>query len=225
MRSHAKPVPDKTQPAARVFCSWRRPSCSRDGAATPCTGLPPSTLQVFDIKAPAPEETPITKTELDHDIQPEDLVSRHKRMLSVTDFVVWFDIEHRMVPRDDGSVRDAPTLARMGFGASRRVAVLLRGPARDPCRRHHEADHTGMFNDIVNRFIDQNRGFFQRVMIALKETPAPDAEVARAQWELGMRQIFGEAKQQLLAEIRATNARTDASPLVENLEKMCCEVR
>jgi hypothetical protein len=218
-------VPDKTQPVARVFAFGGALPVRAVGAATPCTGLPPSTLQVFDIEAPAPEETPITKTELDHDIQPEDLVSRHKRMLRVTDFVAWFDIEHRMVPRDDGSVCDAPALARMGFGASRRVAVLLRGPAEDPCMRDHEADHTGMFNDIVDRFIDQNRGFFQRDMIAQKETPAPDAEVARARWELGMRQIFGEAKQQLLAEIRAANARIDPSPLVENMEKVCREVR
>jgi hypothetical protein len=198
-------------------------------AATPCTGLPPSTLQVFDIKAPAPEEIPVTKTELDHDIQPEDLVSRHKRMLSVTDFVAWFDIEHRMVPRDDGSVCDAPTLVRMGFGASRRLAFFVREAAKDPCMRQrmrdHEVDHTGMFNDIVDRFIDQNRSLFQRGMIALKETPAPDAEVARARWELGMRQILGEAKQQLLDEIRAANARIDASPLDENLEKVCGEVR
>jgi hypothetical protein len=199
------------------------------GAATLCTGLPLSTLQVYDIKAPAPEETSVTKTELDRDIRPEDLVSRHPRMLSVTNFVAWFAIEHRMVPRDDGSVCDAPTLVRVGFGASRRLAFFVREVAKDPrmrqCMRDHEADHTDMFNDIVDRFIDQNRGLFQRGMIALKETPAPDAEVARARWELGMRQILGEAKQQLLAEIRAANARIDASPLVEDLEKACGEVR
>ena len=61
----------------------------RAEAAVLCTDLPPSTLQIYDIKAPAPRETSISKNDLERFTQPGDLVSRHTRMLSVADLVTW----------------------------------------------------------------------------------------------------------------------------------------
>jgi hypothetical protein len=194
-------------------------------AAAPCIDLPPSTLQVLDIKAKAVQETLVSKAELDRDMQPEELVSRHGRMLSATDLVAWFDIEHRMIPRDDGSVCDAPVLVRMAFGASHRLAVFVREAAQNLCLRqrmqNHEADHASLFNDVIDRFIDENRSLFQQGMIALKQTPAPDAGVARARWEIGMRRILDEAKRQLLAQIQAANAQIDASPRATAMNDTC----
>jgi hypothetical protein len=197
----------------------------RAAAATLCTNLPSSTLQVLDIKASGVGEASVSAEELDRHIQPEDLVSRHPRMLSFSDFVAWFDIVHRIVVRDDGSVCDAPSLVRMGFGASQRHVLFGPDVAGNPCMRQHmldhEADHAGAFNDVVDRFIDRNRSLFQNGMKALKQTPAPSTEIARARWETGMRLILAEAKQQLLAELRSAIVQIDAPSAVTDLEKAC----
>ena len=197
----------------------------RAEAATLCIGLPPSTLQVLDLKASGVGEASVSAEELGRHNQSEELVSRHTTMLSVSDFVAWFDIMHRMVPRDDGSVCDAPSLVRMAFGSTRRLAFFMREATENPCmRRHmrdHETAHAGAFNDVIDRFIDRNRGLFQRGMVALKQTPAPTGEIARARWETGMRAILTEAKEQLLDEIRVASAQIDASSAMSDLAKDC----
>ena len=197
----------------------------RAGAATLCTDLPPSTLRVYDIKASAVEEVWVSAEELDHRGKAEDLVSRHRLMLSVSDIVTWFDIVHRMVLREGGSICDAPSLVRMGFGSSRRLVFFARAAAEDACVRRqmldHEAAHARALNEAVDRFIDQHESNFQRGMMALKQTPAPSAEIARVRWESGMRLILSEAKQQLLVEVRSANDEIDASSAVANLESAC----
>ena len=194
--------------------------------ATPlCTDLPPSTLQVLDIKASGSNEALVSAEELGRHNEPGDLISRYTTMLSASGFVAWFDIVHRIVPRDDGSVCDAPSLVRMAFGASRRVTVLLRDAAQDPCMRQHmidhEAAHAEAFNEVIDRFIDDNRSLFQKGMIALKQTPAISADHARARWEEGMRDILDRAKDDLLAELRAASDKIDESASAAGVDNAC----
>ena len=85
----------------------------------------------------------------------------------------------------------------------------------------HEADHANLFNEVIDRFIDDNRSLLQQGMIALKQTPAPDANVARVRWEIGMRRILDEAKRQLLTQVQAANAQIDASPRAKTLDEAC----
>ena len=198
----------------------------RAEAAPLCTGLPPSTLQVLDVKAATPEPTAVSAEDLNRANLPTALASRHKAMLSMSDFVAWFDITHRIVPRDDGSVCDAPTFVRMGFGASRRVVMIVRDAADNPCKRQrlldHEAAHNAALDDAVDRFIDNNRDLFQAGMIALKQTPAPSADLAQARWETGMHRILDAARQQLLAQLRVASAEVDAAPSdLEDIDKGC----
>jgi hypothetical protein len=88
------------------------------GAATFCTGLPPSSLRVYDIRAEIVHEVKVPAAELGHEIQiTAGIYSHHTLMLSGSDLAAWFNIEHRIVPRDDGLVCDAPVLVSMGFGS------------------------------------------------------------------------------------------------------------
>jgi hypothetical protein len=71
---------------------------SRAAGATPsCTGLPPSTLEVYGITAPQVEEVWVAAEELDRRGQIGDLFSQHTMMLTVSNIVIHFDIDHRML--------------------------------------------------------------------------------------------------------------------------------
>ena len=195
------------------------------GAVAPCADLPPSTLRIFDIKAPAPEAVEVPAEELDRNREAEGLASRHTLMLTLSDIASWFEVTHRIVPRADGSVCDAPSLVRMGFGSSRRLAFLARAAAEDACVRQkmleHEAAHARAFDEVVDRFIAEQQDNLQRGMAALKQTPAPSEEVAKARWETGLRAIVAAARQQLLTEIQSAIAGIDEPPAIAALEDAC----
>ena len=85
--------------------------------------------------------------------------------------------------------------------------ILAPMAAEDACVRQqaleHEAAHTRAVNEVVDRFIEQQKFNLQRGMASLKETPAPNEEIAKARWETGLRAIVAAAKQQLLEGIRS----------------------
>lgn len=193
--------------------------------ASECADLPPSTLRLFDIRVSMPEVKSVPAATLDRIPQEDQLGSHHTLMLTGADVVTLFEIRHRFVPQADGSVCDAPSLVRIGFGAGRRVAYLARKAAADECVRKtmlaHEEAHNRGFNETIDRFIDQEKGEFQRGMLALKRMSAPSAAIAKARWEAGLVTIIAGAKRQLLSEVRAANARTDGGPALAALDEAC----
>jgi hypothetical protein len=183
--------------------------------AATCIGLPPSTLRIYDIKTPQPEEWRVPAETLDR-LAPDDaLQSRHALMLTTSDVVTLFEIRHRMVPQADGAVCDAPSLVRIGVGTGRRVAYLARAAAADSCVRAamlaHAEDHYRSFNATVDHFIGQQKDSLERGMIALKQMPGANAALAKARWEAGLRTLLSEVRQRLLDELRAANAAIDAA--------------
>lgn len=194
------------------------------GAAV-CADLPPSTLHVYDIKMPALEEVEVPAAALDR-IKPDDaLGSRHTLMFTTADVVTLFEIQHRLVPQADGTVCDAPSLVRIGFGAGRRVAYLARTAAADGCVHQrmlaHEEDHNRRFNTTVDRFIAQQNGNLQKAVAALKQMPASNGALAKARWESGLRSLLAAETQQLQDQIRAANATLDDSPTLAALADAC----
>jgi hypothetical protein len=193
--------------------------------ASDCADLPPSILRIFDIRVSMPEVISVPAATLDRIPQEDQLGSHHTFMLTGADVVTLFEIRHRIVSQADGSVCDAPSLVRIGFGAGRRVAYLARKAAADECVRQamlaHEEAHNRSFNDTVDRFIEQEKAEFQRGMLALKRTPAPSAEMAKARWQAGLVTIIAGAKRQLLSEIRAAKAQIDGGPTLTALAEAC----
>jgi hypothetical protein len=194
-------------------------------AAVTCADMPSSQLQIFDIKASAVHEIEVSKEELTARDRDEDLVSRHTLMLSLNHIVTWFDIMHRMIPREGGLVCDAPSFVRMGFGVDQRVVLLARPAAADACVHQamltHEAVHAQALSEAVDRFIDQHTKEIRRGVIALKETPAPVEALAKARWEVGLRTMMMSLRQELFAELRAASSRTDGSAAIATLEDAC----
>src|SRR4051812_34183904 len=86
-------------------------------AAIPCTDLPPSSLRLYDIKAPTVQVAEVSAADLKHSAQGGSPVSQHTLMLTTNTVAAWFDIAHRILARPDGSVCDSPSLVRMGFGS------------------------------------------------------------------------------------------------------------
>jgi hypothetical protein len=194
-------------------------------AAAVCKDLPPSKLQVYYVRANSLQEEMAAATALDGRIPADALASQHTMMLTLSTLISWFDIEHRIVPRDDGSVCDAPELVRMGFGSGQRKIVVADALAGDACVRRqmlaHEDAHAQAFDRTVDQFIDDKKPDFEQGMKALKQTPAPSAEIATARWYEGLRIILGEAKRQLIADLREASARVDDPSVLTALETAC----
>ena len=196
------------------------------GAATLCSTLPPSNLRVLGIQAETVNEVRMPAAELRHATPTSgDVFSFHTLMLSGSDLVAWFDIEHRIVPREDGLVCDAPILVRMAFGSSGRHAFLAQTAAADACAREamldHEAAHNRVIESVVGRFIGERQNDFRLGVTALKATPASSPEVAQARWEKGMQAMLLEARRQLLIELREANAQFDEPVTLRALENAC----
>lgn len=174
-------------------------------AADHCENLPLSKLQVLTTKAAGLEERGVPPGELAQDVPAGVIASRHSMMLMVSDTVSWFDIVHRVLPRDDGSVCDSPELVRMGFGTNGHMLLLAQPVAGEACVRRemldHAAAHIRAFDTAVERFIDEQRMNFQQGMKALKQTPAPNADVVTMRWREGLRMIVARAKERLLEDL------------------------
>ena len=85
----------------------------------------------------------------------------------------------------------------------------------------HEAAHSRAFDDVVDRFIAEQQDNLQRGMAALKQTPAPSEDVAKARWEEGLRAIVAAARQQLRTEIRSAIVSIDEPSAIAALEGAC----
>ncbi len=193
-------------------------------AAAPCADMPPSKLLIFDIKPPDPEIIVLPTEALDR--QPQgDLASRHALMLSNARIVTWFEIAHRVIPRDDGSVCDAPLTVRVGFGLDRRAVLLARPAAENACLRctmlDHERAHIQALNEMVDDLIARWTADITRGVTALKETPAPAGDTAKLQWQAGLRAIVMEVRQEMFERLRSALAETDHPSMIAALEDAC----
>ena len=170
-------------------------------------------------------EQKVPAEQLDQSLPSEIIGARHTTMLTTSNVIAFSEIKHRMMQHADGLVCDAPELVRIGFGSSQRIAFLTQSAADDPCVRqvmlNHEAVHAGVFGSTVDGFINEKRTAFERGMKALKQTPAPNPEIASARWNEGLQLIVDEAKEQLMMDLRAANARVDRPSVLADLAAAC----
>lgn len=194
-------------------------------ATAACVNLPASTLQVYYLKTVDRQNTFVTPNELKQKFPPEFLAVRHSVMLAVSNTVGSYDVNHRMISAGDGSVCDAPDIVRIGFGSTQRLVFLARPGADDECVRQylldHEEAHANASHNAVLRFIDEKRTTFQQGVIALKQTPAPNEEIARNHWRTGLEIIVMEARRQLIAEVFAASVRLDDQATLAAMARAC----
>ena len=193
-------------------------------AAAPCAGLPPSQLQMFDITAPDVQVITVPAEKIERYPQ-GDVASRHTPMLSQARVVTWFEIAHRIIPRDDGLVCNAPTMVHIAFGLDRRTVLLASPAAEDACIRQamldHEAAHIQALNKVVDDFIDRRTADIAPGVTALKATPAPHADTVKIQWEAGLRAIVLEMRLELLEALQIPITETDRPAALAALGDAC----
>lgn len=194
-------------------------------AATICSDLPPSTLQVLYIKPNELNEVVVPLQELRREYAPDVLAVRHGGMVTVSNVVGSYDVKHRFIELGDGIVCGSPEIVKIAFGSNQRVLYVARPAATNECLRQkmldHEERHTEVLNEIVQRFIDEKRTTFQRGMIALKQTPAPDPESARDRWRAGLQIIVSAAREELISDIRTAILRVDDTASLAALTNGC----
>jgi len=193
-------------------------------AAAPCNDMPPSKLLIFDIKAADPQIVVLPAKALER--QPRnDLVSRHALMQSEVRIVTWFEITHRMIPRDDGSVCDAPIMVRVGFGLDRRTVLLARRAAGNVCLRRvmlaHERAHIQALNEAVDDVIAQRTPDITSGVTALKQSAASDSDAAKLQWQAGLRAIVLEVRQELSDRLHKAVGDADQPSAKADFETAC----
>jgi hypothetical protein len=195
-------------------------------SAQMCQSLPPSTLLIYDATPAKLVESVVPAAGLARQTAPEGgIASQHTMMLTVINVLGFFEIKHRIVPQEANVVCNAPELVRIGFGSSERRILIADKIAGDSCVRRsmldHEAEHAVALDSTIKQFIDDHRPDFEKGMRALKQTPAPSGEVAKARWNEGLKMLVKEAKDQLKAELHAAFVRVDDPAVLTALELSC----
>lgn len=210
--------------AVLLFCGMSFVAPLNTAAANNCQNLPPTTLEIYTIKAPTVEERKISAEQLGKS-PAEDLMFRHSMMVTGSDLVAISHVRHRVVSEDNGPRCYAPERVRLGFGSSRRLAFLEHSAADDHCVRremlNHEMVHNKVFDNTVELFIDDQRDSFQQQLKALKQTPVPGSEAAMTVWNETMQAIVLQAKEQLLTDLRIASIKVDTPASLSALEAAC----
>lgn len=194
-------------------------------AASLCSDLPPSTLQVHYIKPNELNEVVVPVQELRREYAPDVLAVRHGGMVTVSNVIGSYDVRHRFIELSGRIVCGSPEIVKIAFGSNQRMLYVARSAATNQCLRQkmldHEERHTQALNETVQQFIDEKRTTFQRGMIALKQTPAPDPEIAKDRWRAGLQIIVSAAREELIADIRTAILRVDDTASLAALTNGC----
>ncbi len=200
-------------------------TCRPASASSTCSNLPSSTLQVFIIKPSDLDEIVVPVEDLDRTYASDVLAIRHGAMLTVSNVIGWYDIKHHFIEMEGGVVCGSPETVKIGFGSAQRMLYVAKPVATNECFRQkmldHEERHIQVLNEAIQRFIDEKRTTFQRGMIALKQTPAPNPEIAKDRWRAGLQIIVSAARKELIEEIQAAIVRLDDPSLLAALTTGC----
>lgn len=215
--------------AALMVCSLAfvlATSCAgRAAESGPCSNLPSSRLEVYDIKT-APVDTQATDPDqLDRRAAADTASSSHTMMVTTHNVAVVFEIAHQIFPVDGAQFCDAPSVLRLGIGFSNRAAYLARPAAEDNCLRAallaHEADHQRADANALHRLLNEKQDYIVTAVTALKRTASPSPEIAIARWEAGLRVVLESVKQDFVTEEPQVNASVDTSTALQKIENAC----
>jgi hypothetical protein len=194
-------------------------------AADLCNNLPPSRLEVYDIKTPPVDELAVDAGELDRLGSSDPASSFHTMMVTTHDVAIFFEIAHRVIPTTGGQFCDAPELVRIVVGFPKRTAYFARQAAQDTCIRAamlaHEADHRRADAAAITKLLNAKQEYISASVAALKRIPMPSPEVAVARWEMSLRAVLEIVKQDFLAEEPQINASVDTPEALRRLENAC----
>jgi hypothetical protein len=194
-------------------------------AAEPCSNLPPSRLEVYDIKTPPVDERAVDPGELDRLSSSSPASSFHTMMLTTHDVAMVFEIIHRIVPTTGGLFCDAPELVRIAVGFPKRTAYFVRQAEQDSCIRAamlaHEVDHRKADAEALSRLLNAKQEYISASVVALKRIPLPSPDVAVARWEASLRAVIENVRQDFLAEEAKINATVDTPAALQRIENAC----
>jgi hypothetical protein len=193
--------------------------------AAECTNMPPSRLELYDIKTPPVDEHAVNADELDRLRSSAPASSFHTMMLTTHDVAVILQIAHRIIPVAGGMVCDSPELVRIAVGFPKRTAYLAQQAERDSCLRaallDHEAEHRRADAAALTRLLNAKQETISASVAALKRIALPGPDAAVAQWEAGLRTVLDSVKQEFLAEERQVNATVDTPDALRRIENAC----
>jgi hypothetical protein len=194
-------------------------------AAELCNNLPPSRLELYDIKTPPVDERTVDAAQLEGLSSSNPASSFHTMMVTTHDVAVFFEIIHRIIPTTGGQFCDAPELVRIVVGFPKRTAYFARQAAQDSCTRAallaHEADHRRADAEALTRLLNAKQEYISASVAALKRTPLPNPDVAAARWEEHLRAVLENVRQDFLAEEPQINASVDTPSALRQIENAC----
>lgn len=141
------------------------------------------------------------------------------------DFALAMNVEHLVIPSASGGYCDSPSKVRVGIGYATRRVTMTRAAAEDPCVRdallEHGERHARAEDDLLARFLVDERGWFGRKLSELKQTPAATAEEARKQFAAGSLAVTHVARQHFLEALAAVDAALDTPNELALLNAAC----
>lgn len=203
------------------------PHGSLPAAVSACTNLPPSSLEVYDIRPGSLEQVVVDGADArSRQINPKTVMRHVQSAVTVGgDFALAMNVEHLVIPSASGGYCDSPSKVRVGIGYATRRATMTRVAAEDPYVRdallEHGERHARAEDDLLSRFLVDERGWFGRKLGELKQTPAATAEAARKQFAAGSLAVTHAARQHFLEAMSAVDAALDTPNELAFLNSAC----
>ena len=215
MRRGSKPT---TACALLAGALWSAPAAARSGCGS---GLPPSNLQILDIRTAHVTVTVVPRAA----IEQVSVLTSHPLMAVETDVASWFGVAHRVIRADNGAYCAAPSEVRFGLGHSRRQVHLAREAAEDACVRDallaHEADHNRADDALLTALLEREKPFLGAGFNALKHTPMRDADEAAAGFEAGGWAIVGRVTERFRVAKEQLWQQMDSPAELTRLRQAC----
>lgn len=209
--NHARTMQDKAPPHAAA-----------------CTGLPPSTLEIYDVRPTVVQRVVLDRQDTRTSRTNPGFAPAHAQsvMLAGGDFVILVNVQHRVLAAPDGAgYCDAPSKVRLGIGYSARRVYMTRSAAADPCVRATLMAHADMHfqaeNELLARFPVSERDWFGRRFAELKKIAAPTPAAMRTQFLVGSVAVTREARQRFLRATAALTADLDRPDRLLRLNAAC----
>ena len=185
------------------------------------TALPPSNLQVLDIRTKHVTVTVVPGPA----VRRVAVLTHHPLMAIETDVVSWLRVAHRVVRAGSGAYCDAPSEVRFGLGHGRREVHLPWEAAEDACVRGvllaHEADHNRAVDALLAAFLERERPWLGAGFNALKHTSAKDPDEAAARFEAGAQAIVHEVAERFSTAKERLWRELDSPAELDRLRQAC----
>ena len=197
-------------------------------AGDACTGLPHSSLELYDLHAAPLERVVVDVPTLLPRRDTRGIVTQHSQaaMVMAGELATLVNVEHRVLPASGGSGScDAPVSVRIGVGYASRHVYMAWAAADDRCVQEtlmtHAEQHAKAEDELLATILEAQAEAIGKQLAEMKRTLSPTPEAAQANFMAGSLALAHAARQQFLSLAAELNAGLDGPEEMRRLNAAC----